>query len=187
MALRAFGPGLSSDSIVHRYGFDGNEPDEMLSFYNRCRLKGTRSTFAINTWYPEIQGGYYVNRSLFVLIDQAIRTIGLCPVVWDTFRSEGLVPVEGVGSLCESEDYLLVSSSQREVGRLQIFEFGGGAYYKDRIIFDFILPADLMELLVNEVETKSCECGVQFTREPKANSEPVQKRVWHWWMSRFWG
>ena len=176
-----FGSGLPSDAIAHRYGFDGNELNEMLSFYNRYRLMGTQSTFAINTWYPEIYGGYYVNRSLFVLIDQAIRDLGLFPLVSDTFRSEGLTPVEGVGHLCEGEEYLLTNAHQKEIGALQLFEFcDGGSYYKGCVVFDLILPLDLTERLVDEVETKSRECGVQLTRAPEIASEPIRNHRWSW-------
>lgn len=184
MVLRAFGPGLQSDRIAHRYGFDGYELDGMLSFYSRHRSMGTRSTFAVNTWYPEIAGGYYVNRSLFVLLDEAIRGLGLYPVLFDTFRLEGLVPVEGVGQLCEGEEYLLVDPRQKEIGALKILEYGssGGSCYKDCVVFDMILPEDLTGRLVEEVEIRSRESHVQFDRVPEVSREPIRRS---WW-SRLW-
>ncbi len=181
--LQTFGIGFPSDAIAHRYGFDGHELDEMLSFYQRHRLLGTRSAFVVNTLYSEVQGGYYVNRSLFVLIDEAIRRLGLFPVLFETFRPEGLVPMEGIGYLCDGEEYLLVDTGQKEVGALKIVEYsaGGGSFYRDWIVFDLILPADLTERLVNEVETKSREGHVQFTRFPEASSEPIRAPWWARW------
>lgn len=187
--LRAFGPGLPSDAISHRYGFDGFEQEEMLSYFHRYHRMGVHSTFSINTRYEEIGGGYYVNRSLFVLIDQAIRNIGIYPVLWDTTLRLELVPVEGVGHLCEGEDYRLLLSDQREIGTLKIYEFnigGGSPFYKDSVVFDFILPADLTEQLVGEVETKSRECGVAFTRVPEISSKPILKYGWWYCIWRSW-
>gem|GEM_PF-4907483 len=181
LMLCMFGTEFQSDRIAHRYGFDGHESDEMLSFYNRYCLLGTRSTFALNTWYPEIQGGYYVNRRLFVLIDQAIREMGLFPVLSETFRSEGLIPVEEIGHLCEGEEYMLVNVRQKRIGILQILEFSSGSgsqYYRDWCIWDMILPEDLTERLVDKIEIKSQELHIQFSRFPKQFCEPIHKPWW---------
>ena len=141
--LRAFGPGLPSDAIAHRYGFDGNEPCALEWVYRKSKFAslGIRSAFAINTFYEEIDGGYYENRALFVLIDRALRSLGMVPVNRDVFREQGLVPIDGEGHLFGGEQYCLVLPDQSLGGFLQIWQIhvgGGGYFYGDNIIFDVI-------------------------------------------------
>ena len=131
------------------------------------------------TFYEEIAGGYYENRALFVLIDGAMRSLGIVPVGRDEFREQGLVPVEGEGHLLVANDYVLVSPDQSLVGFLETWQSHGGRspYYHDNIIFDFILPKHIIENLVNAVEAACREHGVQFTRVPEATPPPPKP----WW------
>lgn len=69
--LIPFGTTLTSDAIRHRFGFDGREPEQLRRTCDRYAHLGIRSAFAINTTYEEIQGGYYVNRALFGIIDSS--------------------------------------------------------------------------------------------------------------------
>jgi len=176
--LRPFGAGLSSDAIAHRYGFDGNEPDGINSTASRNQSLGVRSTFSIATWYGEISGGFYVNRALFLLIDQAWRSLGLVPVVLDIHQATGLVPVEGEGHLIENEEYALVASDQSRRGLLQTWRFhagGGGPFYSDNVIFDLVLPEDITAQLVDEVERRCKAAPVRFSREPAA--QPIDRNT----------
>ena len=186
--LRAFGPGLPGDSISHRYGFDGNEPVniEWLSSQSKYASLGVRSAFAMSTWYEEIDGGYYENRALFVLIDGALRSLGIVPVQREYFREQGLVPVEGEGQLFEDEDYVLVLPDQTLCGHLKIWMYhagGGGSFYEDNMIFDFILPRPITENFVDAVEAACGKHGVRFARVPDA-TPPPPKLWWSRWWSR---
>src|SRR5260221_7399348 len=132
--LRKPGTGMPSDAISHRDGFDGHEPSEKITLSRRFERLGVRSTFAINTYYEEVAGGYYMNRALVVLIDRAMRTLGVSPVLLEVYRVDGFVPIEAEGDLSNNEEYALVEDSQVQVGLLQVWQFnaaGGGAYYGD--------------------------------------------------------
>lgn len=165
--IQAYGAGLASDSILHRYGFDGHESKDVLHLCKRYSELGVRSTFAINTYYQEVKGGYYENRALYELIDNALRGVELMPVLQDYFSDipEQLVPVEGVGRLLVDEAYALISANQVQVGFLQIWRFhagGGGEYYSDRVIFDLTLPPLNTSLVVTEVEKRCQAKSVEF-------------------------
>jgi hypothetical protein len=186
--LRPFGPGLPSDCIVHRYGFDGNEPDDEYAFYLAHLSCGVRSTFAINTFYEEIEGGYYNNRSLYALINRAMNAIGLFAIQSDYWRENGVVPVESEGHLEELETYILAVEPASKVGIMKISACvaGGGPYYKDNIIFDIILPAEHTRRLVDEVEARCQAAAVRFTRAPDQAPTPTKPPagVWNWIRSR---
>jgi hypothetical protein len=180
--LSPFGPGLPSDRIAHRFGVDGSEPRETDAMAERNASLGIRSTFVINTCYVEIGGGSYENRALYVLIDQALRSLGLFPVLfWDVFHGGSLIPIEGEGQLLVGENYALTAADQSQRGFLQIWRFyvgGGGRYYRDNVVFDLILPEDLTRQLVDEVEKRCQAVSVRFNREPAA--VPIKKRRWFW-------
>ena len=165
--LRPFGPGLPSDSIVFRVGIEGNEAREEEGLHRQFAKFGLRSTFAINTNHPEVLGGYYENRALFRIIGKAMESIRIYPVILDVWRTEGLVPVEGVGDFTFPEQYALANERQDQLGLLQVWKFfagGGGEYYDDKVVFDFILAPDITDRLVNEVESMCQTASVRFTR-----------------------
>jgi hypothetical protein len=173
--LHPFGTGMPSDKILHRYGFDGHEANETLVFCKRHAHLGLRSTFALNTFYKEVNGGYYVNRALFVLIDAAVRQFGLLPVLFDCYQANGLIPIEGEGHLNCGEEYALISAESLVVGMLSIWQFrvgGGGRYYGDSVIFDFILPRKQTQELIDLVEHQCTESGVCFARESSVAVQP---------------
>jgi hypothetical protein len=168
--LRPFGPGLPSDAIAHRYGLDGSERGTALLFNADGSCESVPSTFVINTRYPELSGEFYINRALIELIDRAMRSIGIFPVMLDPWREEGLVPIEGEGHLEEREDYVLVQHPNTRVGSLRISPCceNNGPHYKDRLILYFVLPGERTRQLVDEVENRCRAASVRFAREPNA-------------------
>ncbi len=166
--MRLFGPGMPSDAIAHRIGFDGNESKETLNRFRAFQHLGLRSTFCLNTFYEEVLGGYYENRALFLLLDRAVRLMGLSPIILECYRSSGLIPVEGDGQFLIGEEYSLVLREQSQAGLLSVWQFstgGGGAYYGDNIIFDFILSREITFGLADEVERQCGRSGIRFVRE----------------------
>jgi hypothetical protein len=185
--LRPFGPGLPGDDIAHRYGFEGNEPDDVKSFCAEHKTLGIRSTFTINTFYEEIQGGFYVNRSLFELVDRALRSVGIFPVVLSAWRENGIVPIEGEGRLFEQKQYVLAELPQSQIGVLNIWAFyagGGGLYYEDDRIFDIILPEDRTRRLIDQVEARCDAASVRFTRVPQVTEPCRPPRGFGNWLTR---
>jgi hypothetical protein len=196
MNLRPYGPGMPSDAISMRYGFDGNENDEVMFLHQKHTKLGVRATFAVNTHYPEVFGGYFENRALFELVDASLRNLGLSPVLSDHYSqsSECVVPVEGVGQLIVYENYALVRDDGVQAGILLIWRFsagGGGNYYSDNVIFDFVLPQLIMDDLADDVERRCSLSNVRFTRYPPvtASSSPWRgrsalRRWWAWLAAR---
>jgi hypothetical protein len=185
--LRPYGPGLPSDDIIHRFGFDGEEPPQALAFFQKCGALGLRSTFAVNTYYPEIEGGYYLNPALVALVDQSLRSIGIFPVHSDCWREEGLVPIESEGRLQELQKYVLAGVPQKQLGSLNVwacYAGGGGPFYKDRVILDFILPEVLSRRLAAQVEAKCNAVSVPFHQQPTISITPLPNAaspsLWRW-------
>src|SRR4051794_13648275 len=106
--LRPSGLGLEGDSIACRSGFDGRETAELHRMWRSQWSKwGQRLSIAINTHYPTIEGGYYLNRAIFVLISECLQEVDLRHVILDIWRDDGLVPTEGFGQFETDEDYVL--------------------------------------------------------------------------------
>ena len=176
--LRPFGPGLPSDAIAHRYGFEGNEPQEAERIYTQFASLGVRSAFAINTFYEEVQGGYYLNRALFKLIDEAMRNLGIFPVILEVWREVGLVPIENEGDFEEMEEYALATTEQVRIGVLKVWQFhagGGGRFYSDNQILDIILPEDRTRQIVDAVEAKCRAASIRFSREPQIGETTLER------------
>jgi hypothetical protein len=111
--------------------------------------------------------------SLVGMIHECLHSLDLFAVLADVFRGKDLVVAECVGALREDEDYVLVSGRQEKVGELTIWAFhagGGGRFYEDCLIMDFILPEKLCYTFRSTLECRCRECGAAFqTEEPGAN------------------
>jgi hypothetical protein len=140
---------------------------EVARMHSKYASAGTRSTFAVNTFYDEISGGYYINRALFALIGAAMDDLEIFPVILDVWTPNGLNPIEGEGHFMEREEYALVRSDSAQIGLLLVWQFqagGGGPYYGDNVIFDLILPEDTTQRLVEQVEERCRAGSVRFSR-----------------------
>ena len=159
----AKGETLQSDQINALFGFDGLEPKEVTAWNRRhkddfpCRV-----AFAINQHYPELRSGFYRNRRLVALIQEALRDVGLHVVVEDNFQRDGVVPEEPLGTLEISDDYLLVDESLQVHGRLNVWESAGGKsqFYHDRFIMEIITDQKRGEVLTRSVAEKCRERSV---------------------------
>src|ERR1051326_2625082 len=103
------GESFQSDQIDILVGLDRSEPNEVTT-WNRQHKDNfpSRVAFAINQHYPELRSGFYRNRRLVALIQEALRDVGLHMVIEDNCRQDGVVPEEPPGSLEICDDYLLV-------------------------------------------------------------------------------
>lgn len=153
--------------ITFREGYDGNEPTEIVN--GRKRLKRThdhRFALALNTYYPSVSGGYYLNRSLIGLVQETLGELGLLVVLEDVYDPDGIVPVEMPGSLEEETNYAIVTEHVPEVeGWLTLWAYhagGGGAFYEDRFILDFLLSLPVMTRFVERLRSRCLHLNVQF-------------------------
>ncbi len=182
--LHQYGPGLPSDLILFREGFDGNEATDVRGRRKKeMQQFGERFTIAVNTYYPELEGGYYTNRALLDLIYVGLHKLGLRLVVSYLYPSTTIIPIEGVGCLLVGESYVVIQENASPIGALELFEFaagGGGEYYRDRVICDFVLPAHLRESMKLMLKSACANLSVQFKEYPPAASVPSNAG----WLSR---
>lgn len=174
------GLGLPSDSIGFRTGFDGQEPRELITriqpHLDPSRL---RLTVAINTWYPECQSAHYFNRGVLELVQCCLEQVRLWVVASEYYRVEGLIPVEGPGTLERDEDYFLVNAAQEVSGFLYMWSLdcngGGGDYYgDDNMVVDIIIGRDAAQDFKDDLVARCRKHGVQFTEFPEVLSGPVR-------------
>jgi len=148
---------FESDQVDTLVGFDGTEPKEIVAWSRRHSEEFPfRVAFAINQHYPELRSGFYRNRRLMALIQEAMLGNGLHVVIEDNFTPEGIFPVELPGSLEISDDYLLINGDSLVQGKLNVWESSGGksAFYHDRLIMEVVANQDQGEKLVQAVAEK---------------------------------
>ena len=90
-------------------------------------------SIAINQHYPEIEGGYYDNKGLIVLLLEILKLNGLSCVIPEYFQPEGFFPAE-VWGLERNENYLLIDKAGNIAGYLRVEENYGScdAFEADR-------------------------------------------------------
>jgi hypothetical protein len=158
---------LPSNAIRMRLGNDETEPREVTRWGNRFVERGLhRASIAINTYYPEIEGGYYKNLALIRLVQNALRAIG-CHVVWNEVLSDSRpCPDELDGILHENEEYTVVRNGA-VVGALFVWHFGtggGSQFLRDAIVLELAASTELATACFGKVEQLCAEHGVSVAR-----------------------
>src|SRR5262249_8127600 len=159
------GGGLPSDFVLFRVGYDGFEPKEILADKVNISKSQRRVTIAINTYYPELKGGYYFNKHILGVIQDALASLNLHIVLPDVFRDHGLVHSEERAGLEEDEQYLLATEDLSIQGKLVLWRFnwsGGGSYYSDKVIVDCILPEQFVSRLRDKLIEMFTTTDVMF-------------------------
>lgn len=150
---------LPSDHIKFLVGLDGNEPRGLDHWYRRATPSQTRCAIGINSHYPELQGGFYINRGLIALAQEALASLGL-RVVWsEIYRFDGLCPSELPGCLLLDEHYVVIDAQQQAKGHLFVWKLstnGGGSFYDNAVILDMLLETTFVEQLGHALCTRGC-------------------------------
>lgn len=162
---------LPSDALRVREGIDGSEPSIIENFLREATREHLQSvSVAINTFYPEIFGGYYLNRRIIAEIQTELKKIGVSIVEYEYFKESGIVPEEYFGTLVRDTEYVLIRDQIR-VGKLFLWSFdvgGGSEFYKDALVMQFAVPPDIADAIGTSVEgfnvkdiavTQSDACG----------------------------
>jgi hypothetical protein len=148
---------LDSDEVNILVGFEGSEANTVTEWARRYEADfPCRVAFAINQHYPELQSGFYRNKRLVALIQEALLDIGLHTVIEDNFRLSGVVPEELLGALDVGDDYILADESMNVQGRLNVWESLGGKslFYHDRLIMEVVTDHQRGQELVRIAEEK---------------------------------
>ncbi|MFO0861039.1 MAG: hypothetical protein U0570_10810 [Phycisphaerales bacterium] len=166
MPLQTTGP-FPSDQIRAFTGYEGTEGKQQLAWLRRYRDEfPDHLAFAINTWYPEIAGGFYLNRELVALVQDAAASLGLWVVDWETYRPDGLVPAQLPGAIENDSDHVLVDQSLTIHARLIAWKamYGNQSFYADHFIIDVLTRPSLRENLIRSVEERCRQQRVAFQR-----------------------
>lgn len=133
-----------------------------------------RLSFVINTHYPEVRGGYYVNPRVLLAMQSALERAELRIVDEDLVPAldAGNAPEEHLLSIDPRRSYLLqttglppnVRLGVRLGGRLLKWQFdtgGGGPFFGDGVIVDILILPELGQVLLSEFREV---CGVHRIR-----------------------
>lgn len=142
MTIRPPGPGLPSDAILVKHGFDGWEQPCFAPLVKEGATVGAvRVTFALNTYYPEVSGHTYLNRQLLSLFDACLNQLRLHVVDPDCFGESALIPTESFVGLEEGECYAIVDEHRSIVGytaEWRLYRGVSNAFYNDSFLVDFV-------------------------------------------------
>ena len=147
------GLGLKSDAVRLRRGFGGDEPREIIKRFRGMPVEWKRLAVCLNTWYPEISGGFYLNRYILCEIQSILERHSVHIVSRELFSETSISPVECPGALMENEDYVLVAQNAI-LGSLCMWAFdagGASSFYKDACVLDFALMNANLEQLESDL------------------------------------
>ena len=157
-----------SDEIAALKGFDGTESKHVISWCRKfCAEFSTRVVLALNQHYPELKSGYYLNKYLIALIQEAIGSLGVSIVIEDNYRREGIVPVEPPASLGIADDYILVNDALEIRGRLRVWESLGGKaeFYHDKFLFEIVTDSELAGELLRTLREVCRSRKIEFVEK----------------------
>lgn len=116
-------------------------------------LHQKRVSLAVNTNYPEIQGGYYLNWRVLDHINRRINELGMHIVDPEYFSTaeNAPFPSEHLLGVDLGEVYYICEDHGVEVGLLLKWQFstgGGGPFFSDNLIIDIWLDEQNAERFV---------------------------------------
>lgn len=182
---------LPSDRICFRLGFDGYEPEQLLAIQEYADPAYTRASVAINTYYPEVQGGQYLNRNLFTLVQESLEECGLWLIDLEYHRPDGLVPVLPHGSLGDGESCGLVNADLDICGIIKVWDVwvaghAAGDFYSEQTMIDVLIDkADSINIYKNMLFAKCRDYGVQCDEIPTVSMTPVKMQNGNWLKKMF--
>lgn len=185
------GTGLPGEFICYRTGFDGYEPIEIVKRAARMSELQRRAAVGINTYFPDIAGGSYLNRALIGLVQDMLAGNRLWLVRREAWTDEGIVPVEVSGAVEEHEDYVVATEEQQPIGAVVMWQMVGhpGPEYpvdgfytfaEDYMILDFLLPHDVVQSLGPGLRAACAQAGVEFREFPPAPQDKPARTFSRW-------
>lgn len=130
-----------SDSVKYALDLKDEIPDEMVASRGQYEQ---RVSLAVNTHYPEIRGGHYVNWRIVECINRAVDESDLHVVdqeyLWE--GGSGPFPTEHLLGVELWAPYVICNYAGVPVGRVMKWMFsvgGGGPFFSDDLIVDFWL------------------------------------------------
>ena len=153
-----------SDRMSASVGQTDNYPPE----FKTCSDEGfVRLSIAINTHYPEIFGGYYVNARVIRLIEEVFGRNAIYLVNPEYTDSDKVSPVENLSMVAAGELCLLVGDDNQQLGWILKWQFdvgGGGDFFSDDLIVDFLIAETEVAKLIDSLDAACRNASVGFTR-----------------------
>lgn len=149
---------LPSDLITCYRGVTGVEPREFDHWHTHALVAcqgGETLHVCFNTGYPELSGGYFLNRNLIAVVQESMLACGLEIVIEDIADSEQPPPREIPGCLQEKESYVIVGN-EKVVGHALAWQFhaGGGGRYADDFVFSVVTDSSRIAKLIHDIKEK---------------------------------
>lgn len=116
--------------------------------------ESVRLSIAINTHYPNVLGGYYVNPRLLSAIGAVLNKLSLYLVNEEYHCESHDLPVENMLAIETDQPYLVCDENGFVSGRMVKWQFdagGGGKFFGDNLIVDMRIHVDLAETISDEL------------------------------------
>ena len=154
-----------SDRMAVHIGRTDHYPSE----FKTCSGAGfVRLSIAINTLYPEIAGGYYVNARVINLIGEWFACNQIYIVNPEYAASNKVIPYESLSMVETGELCLLVGHDNPKLGWILKWQYnlgGGGEFFGDDLIVDLLIAETDVAKLIETLDAACRNASVGFTCE----------------------
>ncbi len=152
---------LPSDAIAYALNHSEAIPSEIGDVTSRTRI-----SLSINTYYPEVAGGYYLNWRILAVIDQSILDAGLYMLHPDVLMGghAKCFPVDKLVSSDVGEAYSVCQVDGTQCGQIMKWSFdagGGGPFFSDNLIVDLFIEDEFRAPILNALAER---CGREDVR-----------------------
>jgi hypothetical protein len=182
-------PVLASDRIQFRRDPVRAEDSSLWTKYFRpCAGPVYAVSIALNTWYPEITGGYYMNRRILRTIGAVLEFCSLWISISDSSGGE-FIAAEDAITLLEEKEYVLVDKDGTTHGSAYLWESQGhvDAFYADNCILELRLPTSVSEKFEEFLASTCLREKIGVERMPDVPRERSSRNLFRKpWSKNFW-
>lgn len=155
---------LPSDAIDYALDHSESIPREIGDVTSRTRI-----SLSINTYYPEVAGGYYLNWRILAVIDQSILDAGLYMLHPDVLMGghANRFPVDKLVSSDLGEAYSVCQVDGTHCGQIIKWSFdagGGGPFFSDNLIVDLFIEDEFRAAIMKTLVERCDREEVRLTR-----------------------
>ena len=175
---------LPSDRVSYIVGLSQHIPDELSRAFS-TEGRRERLTFFLNTWYPEVSGGYYLNHRLIRILGDSIEQMGLHIVDPEYINHYGVVPTEQL-EWCDAMGtvYVLIDEDFDSAGWTLRWEYGacsGCRLFDTSHMVDVVAEKQVVDAIVDIARDRLGRAGIGLQEADSSKLEEAPCRsVWDW-------
>lgn len=152
---------FNSDRIAVKLGIAEHWPNEL----GTSDAQHIRLSLAVNTHYPEISGGYYVNARVLSVVAASLKQQSLFLVNEEYYSDINTLPIEQLQSVENDQRHLVFDVDGNRLGSVVQWQFdtgGGGDFFADNMIIDFCIEKAMADNLIDVLRAYCASGGVRL-------------------------